>query len=244
MTTPIDGVGNPSKAGDPPSPPGQPVLGHTYQFFCANPLDWFTNLAVEYGDVVQLDVAGQTVILLSNPDDIEHVLIANNQNYRKGGFQKLVTNSLLGNGLVLAEGDEWRAHRRGLEPAFHPDRMPDYARRIRSHTERLLNRWSSGDVIDLEEEMKRLTLRIIADALFGVDLAEELAQPDEEILVGLDVGSRQRATQDLGRFVEFALLPEGPGLAQGQLATAGLQDQQLAPGLGGWLRRPRLAERA
>ncbi|MFC4359265.1 cytochrome P450 [Halobium salinum] len=176
MTTPIDGRGNPSNAGNPPSPPGQPVLGHTIQFFRANPLDWFTDLTVEYGDVVQLDVAGQTVILLSNPDDIERVLIANNQNYRKGGFQKLVTNSLLGNGLVLAEGDEWRTHRRGLEPAFHPDRMPGYARRIRSHTERLLNSWSSGDVINLEEEMKRLTLRIIADALFGVDLAEDATE--------------------------------------------------------------------
>jgi cytochrome P450 len=176
MTTPIDHSRDSSSAGDLPGPPSRPVLGHTYQFFRANPLDWFTDLADSYGDVVQLNVAGQTVILLSNPGDIERILITNNQNYRKGGFQKLVTNSLLGNGLVLAEGDEWRAHRRGLEPAFHPDRMPGYARRIRSHTERLMNKWSSGDVIDLEEEMKRLTLRIITDALFGVDLAEDATE--------------------------------------------------------------------
>lgn len=172
MTTPDPSSRPDSDAPVPPNPPGLPLLGHTHHFLRANPLEWFTDLSESYGDVVRLRVARQSVVLLSNPDDIEHVLITNNQNYRKGGFQKLVTNSLLGNGLVLAEGDEWRAHRRGLEPAFHPDRMPGYARRIRSHTERLLNSWSSGDVINLEEEMKRLTLRIIADALFGVDLAE------------------------------------------------------------------------
>ncbi|TMT80226.1 cytochrome P450 [Haloterrigena sp. H1] len=177
MTTPADpssGVG--SDVPEPPSPPSHPLIGHTHQFFRANPLEWFTGLSESYGDVVRLRVAGQSIVLLSNPADIERVLVTNNQNYRKGSFQKLVTSSLLGNGLVLAEGDEWRAHRRGLEPAFHPDRMPGYARRIRSHTERLLNSWSSGDVIDLEEEMKRLTLRIIADALFGVDLTEDATE--------------------------------------------------------------------
>lgn len=170
-------VPNPSEANTglptPPSPPSLPLLGHTHQLLRKNPLEWFTDLSESYGDVVSLRVAGQSVVLLSNPADIERVLITNNQNYRKGGFQKLVTNSLLGNGLVLAEGDEWRAHRHGLEPAFHPKRMSGYARRICSHTQRLLDSWSSGDVIDLEEEMKKLTLHIIADALFGVDLSKD-----------------------------------------------------------------------
>lgn len=167
---------DPSNASAPPSPPGRLLLGHTYQFFRNNPLDWFTELAESYGDVVQLKIAGQNVVLLSNPADIERVLISNNQNYRKGSFQKLVTKSLLGNGLVLAEGEEWRTHRRGLEPVFHPDRIEGYATQIQSHTNQLLDSWSAGDVIDLEEQMKQLTLRIITDALFGVDITEDVTE--------------------------------------------------------------------
>ncbi|WP_083864314.1 cytochrome P450 [Haloferax prahovense] len=169
----------------PPSPPSVPVLGHTHRLLRTNPLDWFTDLSEAYGDVVRVRIAGQSVIALSNPDDIERVLIERNQHYRKGGFQKLVTRSLLGNGLVLAEGDAWRAHRHDLEPAFHPDRLSAYARTIRSHTRSFLDGITTGDVIDLESSMKRLTLRIIADALFGVDVADdatELGSAFERIL--------------------------------------------------------------
>ena len=157
----------------PPGPSGLPLLGNTHQFLRGNPLDWFSALKSQYGEVVQVKIAGQRVILPTNPQDIERVLVSNNGNYLKGGFQKLVTRSLLGNGLVLAEGDEWRSHRRGMEPAFHPDRMPLYGKVIRTHTDRLLNRWNPGDVVDLEREMKQLTLSIIVDALFGIDLADE-----------------------------------------------------------------------
>lgn len=157
----------------PPGPPGLPLLGNTLRFFRVNPLEWFPELTDSYGDVVRLSIAGQSVILLSDPAAIEHVLVTNNQNYRKGGFQKMVTDSLLGDGLVLSEGETWRSHRRGLEPAFHPDRMRDYARIVQSQTRRHLDSWSAGDVLDLEREMKQLTVRIIVDALFGIDLASE-----------------------------------------------------------------------
>ena len=157
----------------PPGPRGLPLLGNTHQFLRRNPLDWFSALESQYGDVVQVKIVGQRVILPTNPQDVEHVLVTNNRNYLKGGFQKLVTRSLLGNGLVLAEGDEWRSHRREMEPAFHPDRMPQYGQVIRTHIDRVVERWSPGDVVDLEREMKQLTLNIIVDALFGIDLADD-----------------------------------------------------------------------
>lgn len=176
MTSQKNSSKDPSTAPLPPTPSAFPGIGHTIQFVRKNPLNWFRTLSDEYGDVVRLNIAGQTVIPLSNPTDIERVLIKNNQNYQKGGFQKLVTNSLLGNGLVLAEGDEWRTHRHSLEPAFSPDRMRGYAHQIRSETNQFLEQWSSGDVLDLEAEMKELTLQIISNAMFGVDVAEEMPE--------------------------------------------------------------------
>ncbi|WP_148414707.1 cytochrome P450 [Haloferax sp. KTX1] len=157
----------------PPEPPSPPIVGHTYQFLRRDPLDWFTELNEAYGPVVQLRVAGQRLILPTEPDDIERVLLTNSENYEKGGFQKMVTRSLLGNGLVIAEGDEWRAKRQGIEPVFHPKRMAEYQSVITSHTQSTIERISSGETVDLEQEMKHLTLNIIVDALFGVDLSTE-----------------------------------------------------------------------
>lgn len=52
----------------------------------------------------------------------------------------MVTRSLLGNGLVIAEGEEWRAKRQGIEPVFHPKRMEEYQSVITSHTQSTIDR--------------------------------------------------------------------------------------------------------
>ncbi|MFC6823609.1 cytochrome P450 [Halopelagius fulvigenes] len=162
-----------SPSNSPPEPPTLPLVGHTHQFLRRNPLKWFTELNEEYESTVQLRIAGQRLILPTRPSDIERVLVSNNENYRKGGFQKRVTRSLLGDGLVLAEGEEWRTNRRAIEPAFYSQQIEKYRDVVRFHARSVADEFSDGDVIDLEVEMKRLTLNIIVEVLFGVDLSTE-----------------------------------------------------------------------
>lgn len=54
--------------------------------------------------------------------------------------------------------------------------MAGYARQIRSETSRFLEQWSSGDVLNLEAETKKLTLRIISETLFGVSVVEDVPE--------------------------------------------------------------------
>lgn len=156
-----------------PGPDTHPLIGNTLQFYRRNTLTWFENFPNKYGDIAQITVAGNQIVLLMNPDDIHSVLIGDNEKYQKSGFHKVMTSSLIGNGLVLSEGDRWRSNRRDLEPAFHPEKMATYANRIVAHTDDKLDQWKADDILTLDEEMKELTLNIITDVLFDVDPRSE-----------------------------------------------------------------------
>ena len=58
------------------------------------------------------------VTVVSDPAAIRHIFVDNAANYRKDELQRRVLAPGLGNGLLTAEGDEWRLQRRTLAPLF------------------------------------------------------------------------------------------------------------------------------
>ncbi|SFS96959.1 cytochrome P450 [Halostagnicola kamekurae] len=165
----------------PPGPSGLPVLGAD-PAMVRDGLDFRTRIADEYGDVVHWDGIRGDMYQLNHPDDIEHVLVQNNQNYVKGeSFQKIL-GPLTGNGILNSEGEEWRRNRHLVQPAFHPDRIEVYAEMMTDFTEDLCERWSDGERRLIHDDMMELTLRIVAKALLGADVEDRL----EEISSAID----------------------------------------------------------
>lgn len=155
----------------PPGPKGLPFVGNTRDL-ARDRLGFLTQTAHEYGDVADMQFAGRRFVLLSHPDHIRHVLIENNQNYVKGSFfQDRI--EFLGNGLLNSEGEEWRRQRHLIEPAFHPARIAGYAELMTSYTERLIDSWEDGEIRNIHTDMMRLTLEIVAKALFDVDIRND-----------------------------------------------------------------------
>ena len=77
---------------------------------------------------------------------------------------------IFGDGLLTSEGEDWRRQRRLAQPAFHRERIAAYSRLMVAATERMLERWQDGQALDVHEEMMRLTLEIVAKALFDADV--------------------------------------------------------------------------
>ena len=50
--------------------------------------------------------------LVIKPEDIEHVLLTNQKNYGKSHFLRRALGPLLGDGLLISEGEFWRRQRR------------------------------------------------------------------------------------------------------------------------------------
>ncbi len=115
---------------------------------------------------------GRPSLLLNDPDAIHHVLVANPETYRRTAAAIRVLRPVVGNGLLLAEGDAWRHQRRTLAPSFAPRVMPMLCRHIARATAGwvtdLAARAEAGPV-DLLAAMQGLTLEIAGRALFSLE---------------------------------------------------------------------------
>src|SRR5206468_4227904 len=131
-----------------------------------------------YGDVVRVRLGPRSLYLVSHPDLIEEVLRHNSGNFRKH-YALRMNRLLLGNGLLSSDGDFWLRQRRLVQPAFQRDRIAGYSALMVDYTERMLERWHDGEIRDVHADMTRLTLEIIAKALFGADI---LAEAQESFL--------------------------------------------------------------
>ena len=165
----------------PPGPKGHFLLGVLPEIR-RDELDYLKFLVREYGDVVFLRVVNHPVFVLSHPRDIEEVLLTNYSNFVKSIFLR-ESQALFGEGLLTADGKAWVRQRRLLQPAFHHERVVAYSRVMVEHAERMLGPWQDGETRDVFEDMIRLTMEIIAQVLFGDDIASETAQASEALRV-------------------------------------------------------------
>jgi cytochrome P450 len=157
----------------PPGPKTHWFWGNLREFR-RDRLGFLTECARTYGDVVSLRFAHRRMMLVSHPDLVEQVLVANNRHYIKH-FALRMTKSTLGNGLLTSESDFWRRQRRLAQPAFHRERIAAHAGVMVALTERMLEGWSDGRALDIQDAMMRVTLEIVAQTLFGADVSGESA---------------------------------------------------------------------
>jgi cytochrome P450 len=159
-----------SAAGEfPPGPTGLPVVG-AMPYSVLGGLEFRERMAEEYGDIVHWETHQGNVYQLNDPEYVGHVLVHNNTNYVKGEqFQRLL-GPLLGNGILNSEGEAWRRNRHLVQPSFHPDQIQRYAGMMTGLTGDMLDDWSAGQTRSIHDDMMELTLRIVSEALFGVDI--------------------------------------------------------------------------
>ena len=141
-----------------------------------NPLEVMRRAAREYGDIVRIPVILQSRILLNHPDYIQQVLIFQQNKFHKSTLSKEATERLLGQGLLISEGDFWRRQRRLAQPAFHRHRINEYSSAMVECAEAQAHTWRDGEKRNMAEEMMALTLEAAVRTLFGTTLPGEAQQ--------------------------------------------------------------------
>jgi len=183
----------------PPGPTGLPVLGLTLAIR-RDALGTLRHVAHEYGDIVRMPIAFQDRIFLNHPDYIEQVLVIQQAKFHKSELTKRVTEGLLGQGLLISEGDFWRRQRRLMQPSFHRSRVDEYAATMAESAQRHIQGWTDGEQRDIAVEMMALTLDVAVRTLFGTTLPTEARQ------VGRAMTFLMR--YQLGRQRSFIRIPE------------------------------------
>jgi cytochrome P450 len=162
----------PANGALPPGPKGLPVLGSALSLR-RDVLGMLTRVAREYGDIAHIPLLLQSRILVSSPEWIEDLIVRQPQKFDKGPGLKDASRRLLGQGLLTSEGELWRRQRRLAQPAFHRQRIAEYAQVMVEQAAAHTRDWRDGETRDMAEEMMALTLIIAVKTLFGIEFTEE-----------------------------------------------------------------------
>ena len=153
-----------------------------------NPLDYFTAMAQEYGDVSGMRIGKFRSLFINHPDLIEDVLVNNSRKYHKGRILQ-ANKYLFGEGLLTSEGDFWLRQRRLAQPAFHRARVSAYAATMAEYTEQLIATWRNGEERDIHREMMQLALRIVGKTLFDADVTRDAKEVGETLDILLHIAA-------------------------------------------------------
>jgi cytochrome P450 len=123
---------------------------------------------------------GRTILGLRgaahDPAAVRRIFLDNAANYRKDDLQLRVLRPGLGNGLLTADGEEWRIQRRALAPLFSRRQIAEFGaamQRVAQAAVERLGRRRDGAVTDVGEVMSRMTLEVLEQTLFSQGLGRE-----------------------------------------------------------------------
>jgi cytochrome P450 len=153
-----------------PAVPGLPLLGNLIAF--RRDRLGLGDDAGRLGPIARVSIGPIPVHFVTCADLAREVLVVQAANVKKSaGLQFL--RPLLGDGLLTADAEPHKRHRKLLAPAFAPRRLASYGAVMVEETAIQTARWSPGDRIDIAAEMMEMTLAIAGRTLFGVDVRGE-----------------------------------------------------------------------
>lgn len=136
------------------------------------------SLVASYGDVVSVQKpSGRLAYFINDPAEVRRILVRRHTRYVKGpGFERV--KMLLGNGLIVSDGDIWRRSRTMIQPAFKVQNIHRLLRVMVECADRRAVSWAraaeAGDAINITEETSEFALDLILVSIFGADYEQKL----------------------------------------------------------------------
>ena len=178
-----------SPRGPYPGPRPWPIVGQTLDFARHGIMGVLEESWRRYGDFFRLTAGDRAMFVTMRPEDIETILIREREKFVKDTVYEQV-RLLFGNGLVTSEGEVWRRQRRIAQPPMVKARVAELAAPMASATARMVDDWGGrlalGQDFDVYAELLKLTMWIIGDTLFGLDLAGSIDRSAESFTVALE----------------------------------------------------------
>ena len=162
----------------------------------------------QYGNLVSMvRPNGRLAYFINEPDEVRRVLVRRHGSYRKGpGFERV--KMLLGNGLIVSDGEIWRRSRTMIQPAFSRQNVHQLLRVMVECTDSRAVRWaqaaSAGETINITAETCDFALELILVSIFGDDYERHIVTDGENPFAFL---SRDSA-RDLGVVMKVRHLRE------------------------------------
>lgn len=131
-------------------------------------------MTARYGNVVAFSLPWRSYVFVNEPALIKEMLVTQQHAFSKS-LGTRVLRLLLGEGLLTSEEPLHRQMRRIVQPAFHRERIAEYARVMERDAREFAGRIPRDEAFDAHAAMVELTLRIASETLFGSDESDSAA---------------------------------------------------------------------
>ncbi|GMN06014.1 cytochrome P450 [Croceitalea sp. MTPC5] len=140
-----------------------------------NPLPFHKVNFDKLGDTFRISIPGEGKVLFSrDPDFVKEVLQKKHRFYAKSKLQTQDLAKYIGYGLLTAEGQHWRTHRRMIQPAFHLKNLKSLLGIMQEAIAYELNRIVPRKEQDVFELMGDVAFQVVAKSLFS---SNDIRQP-------------------------------------------------------------------
>ena len=124
----------------------------------------------DYDDLITPYVfLGQPGLVVSDPAGVRHVMGAHAHNYRRPGKSARPIRALVGEGLLLSEGETWRRQRKALAPVFTPAAIGALLPHFTAAGAAMARRLEGEARANLAETFHQAALDAVLRALFSRD---------------------------------------------------------------------------
>ncbi len=144
-------------------------FGRVVRATMSNPLDGLPP-EIFTEDLVQRRLLRRPVVYLTGPSLVQEALVAHAADLDKGETVRRPLGPALGNGLLTAEGDDWRWQRRTIAPVFRAATLPRFTPAMVAAAERSAGRLAEAGArgpVDIGAETMHATFDIIVDTMLS-----------------------------------------------------------------------------
>ncbi|KIG17691.1 cytochrome P450 [Enhygromyxa salina] len=152
-----------------------------------------------HGDVFVRRLGARS-LYLCHPRLAEHVFRTNVLNYPKGRDYDML-RPLIGEGIIVSDGEVWARQRRLLAPEFRLNQVGRYLPTINAEIDLLSDQWraaaAAGASVNVGQDMQNFALRVLGGAIFRSDFSREAEVIGETLEICLVQGTKQMLSMGL-----------------------------------------------
>lgn len=158
-----------------PGPRGLPLFGNILQVRPSRIHQDFEHWCRRHGSLFRVRFGPTTILAVADHEAVNAILRERPDGFRRPAVTAAVSLEMGGlPGLFMAEGTDWRRQRRMVMQGFAPGAIKAYFPSLLTVAQRLQRRWEraadTGRDIDLDDDLKRYTVDIIAGLAFGSEV--------------------------------------------------------------------------
>jgi cytochrome P450 len=124
------------------------------------------------GKFFQIPLPGFKPYVVFGPENVRKVLITESSKFRWRNNDPV--RDVLQKGVLVTDGEEHDRYRSLMEQMLHPGVLPQYKQMMLRQTDRVTATWQDGQIVDMLVEARKIALLIVMEALFSVDVWDNI----------------------------------------------------------------------